>query len=274
MRQLRELDPGSSPLAYYGSELRRLRVRANLTQRQLGLAVHITDSMIAHIEAARRPPSREFNMAADMALEAEGALLRLWPLVSRSGLPQWFRHYAELEANAIRIYTYQSQLVHGLLQTADYARAVLRTAGEEHLDERVASRLERQLILDREKPPHVWAVLDEAVLHRPIGGKEVMRRQLAHLLSITRRPRVNLQILPFSVGTHAGLRGSFTVLRFGETADVAYSEGYNSGITTIDPEEVAARSLHYDLIHAAAPAVEESAELIARVMEERYGDKP
>ena len=274
MAYIKDLDPGSSPLAFFGSELRRLRTAANLTQKQLGGIIYCTGSLIGQIETAAKAPTREFTERADAALGAEGALLRLWKLVSRCGLPSWFQHYAEHEASATAIYTFQAQLVHGLLQTKAYARAVLGAIHKDGLDERVAARLERQRILDRADPPLFWMILDEAVLYRPIGGPGVMREQLAHLLKFRDAERVNIQILPFSVGTHAGLPGSFTILRFEKTADLAYTEGYDSGHVTMNPEEVEARSLRYDLLQAAALSVEDSADLIARVMEDRYGDSP
>jgi hypothetical protein len=111
-----------------------------------------------------RTPSRDFAERCDSALGADGALTRLWPLVSRSGLPTWFQNYAELEAKATQIRTYQAQVVHGLLQTEDYARAVLRPARPSNLDQLTAARMERQEILNRTDPPWFWMVLDEAAL--------------------------------------------------------------------------------------------------------------
>ncbi|WP_030559601.1 DUF5753 domain-containing protein, partial [Streptomyces exfoliatus] len=113
-------------------------------------------------------------------------------------------------AQATYISTYQVQLIHGLLQTEEYARAVLTTGVSDDLDGLLAGRMERRLILEREQPPLAWAVLDEAVLHRPIGGQEVMRNQLAHLLEFSERRWMRIQVMPFSVGQHASLDGSFT----------------------------------------------------------------
>jgi transcriptional regulator with XRE-family HTH domain len=273
MGKTRELDPGSSALAFFGAELRRLREAQGLDQKQLGEIIYCTGSLICQIERAQKAPTLDFTQRADTALNAQGALLRLWELVSRSALPPWFRAYAELEAQAVSIADYEAQLVYGLLQTEAYARAVLAVDHTENLEEQVAARLERQRLLTRKNPPVVWTILDEAVLHRPVGGREVMRQQLAHLLSFRQNRRVHIQILPTRVGAHAGLMGSFTILRFDDHPDLAYVPIYSSGQMTIDPEEVRDRALRYDLLQAAALSVEESAELIARVMEEHYGEE-
>ncbi|GGO81899.1 helix-turn-helix domain-containing protein [Wenjunlia tyrosinilytica] len=274
MTNIRELDPGSSPLAYYGAELRRMREDAGLTLQQLGGIVFCTGSLIGQIETARKAPTRQITERLDAALGTGGALLRLWKLVSRSQLPYWFQPYAEIEAIATSIATFQAQLVHGLLQTEEYARAVLGAVTQDRLAERVEARMERQRILDRANPPLVWIILDEAVLHRPIGGREVMRGQLAHLLSFREREDVNVQILPFEGGAHAGLMGSFTLLRFEEEPDIVYTEDYDRGHMTFNPANMRDRSLRYDLLQASALPVEDSAKLIAQVMEERYGEHP
>ncbi|QKV95447.1 helix-turn-helix domain-containing protein [Streptomyces sp. NA02950] len=274
MVNISALDPSASPLNYYGYELRRLRESACLTLNQLGKIIFCTGSLIGQIETARKAPTRELTERADAALEAEGALLRLWPLVARSQLPGWFQPYAEMEAIATYISTYQTQLVHGLLQTEEYAREVLGVLTEDRLDVRVEARSERQRILARTTPPAVWVVLGEAVLHGTIGGPDVMRRQLAHLLSFRRQGHVNVQVLPFTAGAHAGLMGSFTVLRFKDEPDILYTPDYNSGHMTFNPTDLRDRSLRYDHLQAAALSLEDSAELIVQVMEERYGEHP
>ncbi|MFD5780985.1 helix-turn-helix domain-containing protein [Streptomyces sp. NPDC126933] len=274
MSTIRELDPSASPLDYFGAELRRLREAANLNQKQLGAIIYCTGSLIGQIETARKVPTRPFAERVDAALGTGGALSRLVPLVLRSQLPPWFQQYAEMEARATYISSFQTQLVDGLLQAEEYARAVLGVMTVEKLDERVAARMERQRIFKREHPPLVWVVLSEAVLYQEIGGREVMRNQLAHLLSYRDAEWVQIQVLPFGAGAHAGLMGSFNVLRFDDDPDIAYTEGYETGHPTANPQEVKSRSLRYDHLQAAALSVGESAELIARVLEERYGEQP
>ncbi|MFG2354369.1 helix-turn-helix domain-containing protein [Streptomyces sp. NPDC048521] len=258
---------------YYGYELRRAREAAGLTLAQLGSIVFCTGSLIGQIETAARVPQRDFSERLDAALGTDGLFSRLVGMVLRSQLPGWFQPVAEMETQATYISTYQCQLVYGLLQTESYARAVLGIEQGERLDEMVAARLERQRILEREQPPVLWAVLDEAVLHREVGGREVMREQLGHLLGLFGKPWMELQVLPFSVGQHTGLMGSFTLLRFADHPDVYYSESYDSGHMTANPQVIKERSVGYARLQAEALSPRESAALIARVMEERYGEQ-
>ncbi|WP_046775076.1 helix-turn-helix domain-containing protein [Streptomyces yangpuensis] len=271
---VRDLDPSASPLDYYGSELRRLREEAGLNQAQLGSIVFCTGSLIGQIETTRRVPTRDFSERVDAALGTGGVFSRLVGLVLRHQLPTWFQPYAEMEARAAYISTFQAQLVYGLLQTEEYARAVLGVPTGGDLDANVAARLERQRILDRENPPLVWVVLSEAVLHQEIGGRDVMRNQLAHLLDLRRREWVQVQILPFEAGAHVGLDGSFTLLRFDDNPDVLYTEDFVQGHMTPNPQALREGWLRYDHLQAAALSAEDSAALIARVLEERYGHQP
>lgn len=274
MVNIRNLDPSASPLDYYGSELRRLREEANLSQAELGSILYCTASLIGQIETAKKVPTRQFSERVDAALMTGGVFSRLVGLVLKSQLPTWFQPYAEMEARATFISTYQAQLVYGLLQTEAYARAVLSVDNPERLDELVAARMERQRILEREHPPVLCVVLDEGTLHRPIGGVEVMRNQLAHLLSFLDRPWVQVQVLPFEAGQHTGLLGSFTLLRFEDDPDILYTESYDSGHMTANSQAIRERSVGYARLQATALSQEDSAALIRRVTKERYGHQP
>ncbi|MFJ7207388.1 helix-turn-helix domain-containing protein [Streptomyces sp. NPDC098789] len=274
MVHIRDLDPSASPLDYYGAELRSRRVTAGLKQAQLGDIIYCTGSLIGQIETARKVPTRDFSERVDAALGTDGQFSRLVGLVLRSQLPHWFQAYAEMEARAEYISTYQAQVVYGLLQTEAYARAVLSADNPKNLDELVAARLDRQLILGRGCPPAVWVVLDEAALLREVGGREVMRDQLLHLLSFRERQWVQIQILPFSAGQHTATRGSFNLLRFDDDPDLFYAESYDIGHMTANPQVIKERSFGYARLQADALSVEDSAALIARVVEERYGYRP
>ncbi|MFF4433103.1 helix-turn-helix transcriptional regulator [Streptomyces sp. NPDC001513] len=271
---VRDLDPSASPLDYYGYELRRLREAAGLKQSQLGDIIYCTGSLIGQVENTKRVPTRDFSERVDAALGTDGHFSRLVGLVLRSVLPTWFQPYAEMEARAAYVSSFEAQLVYGLLQTEEYARAVLGVRNKKNLDARVAARMERQRILDRENPPLMWIVLSEAVLHQEIGGPEVMRNQLTRLLDLQSREWVKVQILPFEAGAHAGLPGSFTMLRFDSDPDIVYTEDFVQGHMTANPQAVREGSLRYDLLQAAALSLEGSAALIARVLEERYGHQP
>ncbi|MEW1642030.1 helix-turn-helix transcriptional regulator [Streptomyces sp. NPDC091219] len=267
------LDPGASALDYYGYELRRYREAAGLTQRQLGAVVSYTGSLIGQIETAKKLPTVEFSRAVDAALDTGGLLTRLLDLVLRSQLPAWFRQVGELEARAVEICSFEAHMVLGLLQTEEYARAVLGTLDQSNLGDRTAVRMARQRMLEKEKPPVFWAILSEAALYLEVGGRETMKNQLARLLTYEDNPRVNIQILPFVAGAHAGLTGSFDLYRFPSDPPIVYTESYGSGHPTANPDTVNDCSLRYDHLQAAALSIRDSAELIRRVMEERYGEQ-
>ncbi|GAA2570167.1 MULTISPECIES: helix-turn-helix domain-containing protein [Streptomyces] len=269
MANIQSLDPTASPLDYYGWELRRQREAHGLKQGQLGDIIFCTGSLIGQIETTKKVPTRDFSERVDAALGTDGLFSRLIGLVLRSQLPTWFQPYAEMEAKAAYISTYQAQLVYGLLQTEEYARAVLGVEGG-NVDEMVAARLERQRILQRDQPPALWVILDEAALLREIGGPEVMRDQLAHLLGFAAAPWVQIQVLPLAVGQHAGMMGTFTLLRFDADPDLFYKDGYDCGHMTASPDVIKERSFGYARLQASALSPEDSARLITRVMEERY----
>ncbi|MFF7126436.1 Scr1 family TA system antitoxin-like transcriptional regulator [Streptomyces sp. NPDC008240] len=273
MAHINALDPGASPLDYYGYELRRCREAAGLTQRQLGDIVNYTGSLVGQVETARKLPTQEFSERVDAALGTGGLLSRLVTLVMRSQLPAWFQQVAELEVRAVEICSFQTHMILGLLQTPAYARAVLGAVDRSDLDDRTAVRLARQRIFDKEEPPVFWAVLSEAALHLEIGGPETMRGQLARLLTFEDNPRINIQVLPFSAGSHAGLTGSFDLYRFVGDPTILYTESYGSGCPTAHPDTVRDCSLRYDHLRAAALSLKDSADLIRRAMEDRYGEQ-
>ncbi|MFJ6897200.1 helix-turn-helix domain-containing protein [Streptomyces hokutonensis] len=273
MVHVRQLDPSASPLDYFGYECRRLREAASLTLEALGKILYCTGSLIGQIETAQKVPTRNFAERLDAAFMTDGSFTRMIGMVLRSQLPNWFQAYADMEAKAAFISTYQCQLVYGLIQTPEYAAAVLAVDHPDKIEEMVAARMERQRILEKKKPPAVWVILDEAVLYRQVGDREVMRKQLARLVSFRDNPWVNIQVLPFSLGSHTGTMGSFTLLRFDDDPDIYYSEGYDQGHMTANPEIIKERSVGYARLQAGALSVEDSADLIARVMEERYGDR-
>jgi hypothetical protein len=271
---VQNLDPTASPLDYYGWELRRHREAAGLSQGQLGDIIFCTGSLIGQIETTRRVPTRDFSERVDAALGTDGLFSRLVGLVLRSQLPTWFQPFAEMEAKATYISTFQAQLVYGLLQTEAYARALLGVDYPDKVDEMVAARLERQRVLERDQPPALWVVLSEAALVQEVGGRHVMRQQLARLLEFRHAPWVQIQVLPFSVGEHTGMMGSFTLLRFDDAPDLFYVESYDQGHMTANSQVIKERSVGYARLQATALSPEDSAALITRVMEERYGDQP
>lgn len=256
MAVARELDPGASPLAFFGAELRRRRVAAGMSQEDLGRAVMFSAALIGRIEMAERMPSQDFADRCDEALDSGGFFGRFRDLVKREAFPTWFGPYVENEERASKIHNWDQRFVPGLLQTEDYARAIVRAGrpreAPEVLERDVAARMERQAILARQSPPLLWCVIDEAVLRRPVGGAEIMREQLKRLVEAAESQNIVLQVLPFAITDHPGADGPLTILEFGSGPPVAYAEGWRSGRLAESAAEVADAVVVFDLIRAAA----------------------
>ncbi|QSB15165.1 helix-turn-helix domain-containing protein [Natronosporangium hydrolyticum] len=232
-----------------GAQLRRLREGSGVTRAAAGWEIRGSESKISRMELGR-VSFKERDVADLLTLygvtdeEQRNVLLQLVKEANRPGwwhryndlLPDWYQPYLGLEAAASRIRTYEVQFVPGLLQTADYARAVIQIgyghAPRDEVERRVGLRMERKRILARHDPPHLWAVVDEAALRRPIGGAGVMRDQLLELIEVTKRPNIRLQVVPFRAGGHAAAGGAFSVLRFPERElpDIIYLEQLTSAL--------------------------------------------
>lgn len=166
-------------------------------------------------------------------------------------LPSWFRPFALHEAEAIALRTFELVLVPGLLQIGEYARALHCTrvgVTEDDVEQLVTARLERQTILDRDNPPLLWVLLDEGVLHRPVGGRDVMNAQMDHLIEMAARPNVVIQVIPHSIGAHQGLAGAFVIADFANAPSIVYLETALTGLVVERPEDVAAVTLTYETL--------------------------
>jgi hypothetical protein len=186
-------------------------------------------------------------------------------------LPQWFRTYVDLESAANLIRTYEGQFIPGLLQTDDYMRAVIHDThleSSEEMGRRVRLRMARQTLLTREHPPRLWAVVDEAALRRPIGGREVMRGQVERLLDATKLPNVTLQILPFAAGAHSAMVGAFSILRFAdrELPDVVYLEHLTNAIYLDKRDEVERYLDVMELLCVQSEPPAKTVELLDRIL--------
>jgi transcriptional regulator with XRE-family HTH domain len=250
------LQPATSILAYWGSELRKLREKAGMTQRDLGELTCYSTSYIGHVETAKRHPSRDFARKCDKLFETD-TLSRLWDLIGKDAYPPWFRPYLEIEREARTIKNWEPLLIPGLLQTPDYARALVRATNprwtQEQVEEMVHSRMSRQELLTREDPPTLLAFFDEGVLHRPIGSSAIMREQLAHLAELVEaHHHTSVQIVPLGAGAHAGLTGSIVVASFKSQPDVVYLESLWRGEVVTDPDGVEALTSQMDAIRVLA----------------------
>ncbi|CAM5375172.1 transcriptional regulator [Streptomyces badius] len=268
------IDPQASMAALFGSRLRKLRVAAGLTQAEVGALAHVVSSRIAQLERATgAKPTLELTRVLDKELVADELLVDLWPYVYREAYPDWSQAFIAYSARATVIREYSSHAVPGLLQTPEYARALLSMGHSlrdaEHLEERVAARLDRQVRLTGPDRPELWIVLDEAVLRRPVGGAAVMRGQSEKLLRMAEEPNVTLQVLPFDQGAHGALPGSLTVLVMPDGTKIAYTEGAHRRLTQ-EPDEVEQFDLTYDQLRAMALPPQMSLDLIRSVLEVDY----
>ena len=177
-------DSDNSGLSLFATELQAARSKTGMSRDELAARINYSASLIGMIESRRRAPRLDFAQRCDEALGTPGTLARLQQHARTTPLPSWFRPYAEIEATAAQLRSWQPSFVDGLLQTEPYARNVLSgrpNTTEDEVDQLVAARMERQLILDRESPPLLWAVIDEGALHRQANDVEVMHEQLLHL---------------------------------------------------------------------------------------------
>ncbi|MFE6777491.1 Scr1 family TA system antitoxin-like transcriptional regulator [Streptomyces sp. NPDC057702] len=253
----------------YGDELRQRREARGWTQEELGTRAVMSRSHIAHIEAGRRFPTAEDAVRLDQVLETGGVFRRFLP---DSKLASFFAGVAQMEPQAVMIREFAQSLVPGLLQTPEYTAAVFAAGfprlSEEQCADSIRTRRARADILDNPMRPELWALLDETVLRRTIGGPSVMAAQLRHIRELGARQRIRVHVLPFGVGAHALLEGSVTLMRFDDMAPLAYVEGLNTG-TVLDSPAVVERCLvSYDLALGDALSHRESLFFIRGVEEE------
>jgi transcriptional regulator with XRE-family HTH domain len=240
-----------------GAHLRRLREAQGITREMAGWEIRASESKISRMELGRvsfkeRDVADLLTLYGILEREERDALLTLARNANEPGwwhregdiLPNWFQSYLGLESAASLIRTYEVQFVPGLLQTPEYARAVIQLGHQRaptaELDRRVGVRIARQQLLRREDPPQVWVVIDAGVLRRPIGGLDVMRAQILALMEASKLPNLRLQVIPFYTGGHAGAAESFTILRFPDQdlPDVVYIEHLNSALYLDKREDV------------------------------------
>jgi hypothetical protein len=264
-------------MAFFGAELRRARMASSMSQDQLGRALSFSGDLVGKIETCERAPTPEFAAGCDSVFShLDGIFTRLLGLARRwdGPYPQWFRDWVQAEREATSLRWWAPMLVPGLLQTADYARAILGAApdaAEDMLEELVSARIERQGILDRPKPAELWVVIDEAVLHRLIGSSKTMHDQLLYLADASCRQSITVQVVPAEVGAHAGLLGAFIIAGFEDGApSILYAETAVEGQTIEKSALVSKAALAFDRLRAEALPSRASRDLIGKVAEERW----
>ncbi|WP_192810012.1 helix-turn-helix domain-containing protein [Actinomadura rudentiformis] len=258
------LNPSSSPLALFGSEVRVRRESMELSLDQLGSRAGYTGSYVGAVERATEMPLRAFAVRIDIALDAHGAIVRLWDgLLKESIYPPWF-DWPEHERKAIALRNFQLAVISGLLQTEAYATELLY--GDKAA---VTARMARQKILTRESPapPMLICLIDEAALLRDVGGPDVMREQFDHLLA-SASENINIHVVPSR--RHRGVAGSFVLATLEDRSEVAYVETAVRGITTGEPKDLRTASERFEAIRSLALPVDQSLERIERIKVERW----
>jgi transcriptional regulator with XRE-family HTH domain len=265
-----------------GSELRRLREAQSIKLEEVAEKLGLAPSTLSRIETGKAPTRSAYlttmldiygvddpvqkRMLVDMAREGHR---KGWWAVWEDALPTGFGIYVGLEAEAASLRVYEAQVVHGLLQTEEYARTVMTTVRRRQspaeIDRLVKLRMKRQEALSKPDPLELWIILEEAVIRRAMGPPDLMKRQLAHLIEASQWPNVTLQVLEFSSGFHPALNGPFAIIEFPERfdPDVVYSEGVVGQAYVEEREkEVKAQVEAFDLLRATALPPADSADLI------------
>jgi transcriptional regulator with XRE-family HTH domain len=270
-----------------GAQLRRLREARSVTREQAAEAIRATHSKISRLELGRSS-FKQRDVADLLTLygitdpQERETLLSFARQASTPGwwhqygdvLPSWLGFYVGLEAAASIIRTYEMQFIHGLMQSEEYARAVILIANsdkrDDEIDRRVHLRMRRQQLLTQTGAPKLWSVLDEAALRRPPGGPQVMRAQLEHLLDLTTLPNITLQIVPFNAGAHPAAGGPFTLLRFPQPdlPDVVYLEQLNSALYLDKHAEVSDYTRIMDQLCIQAENVTSTRQMLSSLLKE------
>jgi hypothetical protein len=274
-----------------GANLRRLRETRGITREDAGWQIRASESKISRMELGR-VSFKERDVADLLTLyglddgSERDRLLALARDANQPGwwhhysdvLPSWFQPYIGLESAASLIRNYEVQFIPGLLQTRDYARAVVRLghprATPEEIERRVDLRVNRQQVLHRGDPPQFWAVVDEGALRRPVGGPKVMRVQIEALIEATSLPNIRVQVVPFRIGGHSAHGGSFSILRFAEPdlPDVVYVEQLTSALYLDKRDDIDQYAIVMETLCIEADPPERSRDILRRIAEEIHSD--
>ncbi|MEU8847409.1 helix-turn-helix transcriptional regulator [Streptomyces sp. NPDC048564] len=263
----------SDSLRTFGAVVQALREHAGLSREEFGERVGLSKHTVASVELGRRMPDPTFADRSEPVLGNTGALVNAARHLARQpGLAAWFRRWAQLEVIAISLYTYECRVIPGLLQTRAYARAVSLSVppipNDEELDQRIEARLARQDLLSTQRTPPcaLSFIIEQAVLERHTGGKEVTRELLDHLLDlIDRHWNIEVQIMPLRQPVHAGLDGPLQLLETPENKWFAYSEGQENGRLITDPKSISLLHQRYAKLRSQALTPEDSRGLLKRM---------
>ncbi|MEU4644106.1 helix-turn-helix transcriptional regulator [Micromonospora sp. NPDC023814] len=261
----------SSMLDHFAEELRLARATSGMSQTALAEALSYSGALVAKVETCERRPSLDFARRCDTVFEADGRFERIQRRISRETVVPWFRDWAGIEQEATALRTFEPLCVPGLLQTEGYARALLAGGGlfaPDEIEQQVATRLDRQALLTRDRPPLLTAVVDEYVLRRRVGGPGVMREQMEHLVKLgSAFPRVRIQVVPIPAGAYAGLGGPFVIATSPQGEDLVYLAGQRHG-QVIDRAEYVRQMVEvWESIRGEALSHQQSLNLMTEVAE-------
>jgi len=265
---------GSASMRVFGTVLRAMREHVGVSTEDLAAHVGYSRSLVIKIERGERMPPPGFAEKAETLLGTGEVLGKAARHLERGDFPSWFEEYAELEALAVGLYTYNTLVFHGLLQTEEYARAVLSAycpvLDPEEIERRVQARMARQALLTRvARTPQLSFVIEEWVLQRPVGGRRVLKHQLERLLEIGAHRHVSIQVMLATNEESAGFDGAMTLLETPERRLLAYIEGQNVGLLIDDRDEVSELHMRYSMIRSQALTPEDSAKLIEQIAGEQ-----
>lgn len=250
----------SPALKAFGAEVRRLREEANITRTELAKRVAVTPSYISQVESGNTRCRKDFAQRLDQALDTGEQLTTAWTKHLRTATyPKFFSDYTEAEATAELLRAYEATFVTGLLQTQEYARILL--PNEATLD----GRLRRQQILSRESPPKLIVVMEESVLMREVGGPEVMRAQCEHLLRMSERENITIQIAP--IAYYPGVSGSFNIATQSTREELVYLETSPGGATSDESRDILHVVGAFAELQARALSVADSRDFIRKAMD-------
>ncbi|MFI6265811.1 helix-turn-helix domain-containing protein [Micromonospora sp. NPDC051006] len=252
------------------AQLRRLRLNADLSQEEFGKLVHFSGSQVSAVELGQRPLDRFFLKRADEVLGTGGLLTSLLKLAERDGQPSWFRPWLEAERQAQQLRCYQPSLVPGLLQTENYARALIRcddTISDDEVERRLAVRMDRQSIFVQPDPPKFVAVIEESVLRRADEAfRGLMIQQLDHLIGCAERPHISVHLIPIEISVHVGLVGPFVLGRGSDGGWVGHLETQLGGVVVDKDEDLAILLSRWESVRSEALPRRQSVELMKEVM--------
>ncbi|GLY72944.1 helix-turn-helix domain-containing protein [Actinoallomurus iriomotensis] len=260
------IDPDSSLWAWLAHDLRFYREKYGLSQSAMGKIIRRSATNLSNCEANRRRITDKEAKLLDVRFNTGGHFQRLLRFAQRGHDPEWFKQFTGLEQDANMIKTFQVLAIPGLLQTPEYAYAMIKAGGWSDPTPLVEERLARQAVLNSSSPALLRALITESALEWPVGGPEVMRSQLAYLLEASDRAHVSVRVVPKVTGAHPGFDGCFSIIS-GETGDVAYTESPGGGRLVPSTTEVQAYALRYDRISAVALPAQPSRAMIQQAME-------